>query len=80
MDALFKKEEIIQFLVKKGEELQGECLIRQALSKPLFRDDENDISFVAMVERIHEWGVEDGIMVGKIKLIEELIEKFKLDK
>ena len=71
------EENLKNFILQKRGELEVEGLLTQAMGNPILMGDEKD--FVDMVERIFKVGYSHGEIMGKIKILTEIIDTFQID-
>lgn len=75
MKTIFTEEEVRDFLMKKGREIQGDAILLPSAAKEA---DEVPKTFAEMVDKIHNIGIREGIIEGKLALMKELVDFFEV--
>ena len=74
MRTKFSETEILIFLQKKKNEIVADEMIMKAISRP----ENRDITFSEMLTAIHEIGMKQGNLEGRLELMNELFSFFEL--
>lgn len=76
MKTIFTEEEVRDFLLKKGREIQGEAILLPTAASEMEKEPS---SFSEMFNRVYDIGKKEGEVEGKFQLMKELVEFFELE-
>ncbi len=79
MKTAFTPLEIVQFMQKKKDEIMGEEILYRATHRPQVDPyNPQEVSFSDGLNAVHQIGVAQGKIEGKVEIMNELIRFFEL--
>lgn len=76
MKTIFTEEEVRDFLLKKGREIQGEAILLPTAAQEM---EDVPKSFKEMFNRVYDIGKKEGHVEGKLALMKEFLDFFQVE-